>query len=103
MGNMDTKQQKHTFRRHLDVAAHSAQNVSLRRFRKEATAAWWRANPHGYRLPLKPMSPYNAFVREHMPHVMQSDPNMTSADAMCAVGEMWRAQKQQRLLKELDF
>ena len=49
------------------------------------------------------MSPYNAFVREHMPRVLQSDPNMTRTDAMRAVGEMWRAHKQQRLLEELDF
>ncbi len=104
IGNMDNnKQPKRTYRQPLDEAAHRAKGVSLRRFRKEATAAWWRANPHGSRQQIKPMSPYNAFVREHMPRVLQSEPGMTRADAMRAVGEMWRAHKHQQLLAELDF
>jgi hypothetical protein len=99
----NNKQPKRTYRQPLDEAAHRAKGVSLRRFRKEATAAWWRANPHGSRQQIKPMSPYNAFVREHMPRVLQSEPGMTRADAMRAVGEMWRAHKHQQLLAELDF
>ncbi len=103
MQNMDNNKHKHTYKHYLDDAARHAPSLSLRKFRKEATAAWWRVHPHGLTQPLKPTSPYNAFVREHMPRVMKADPAMSRADAMRAVGEMWRERKQQQLLKELDF
>ncbi len=101
--NMDNNKHKHTYKHYLDDAVHRSQSLSLRKFRKEATAAWWRAHPRGLTQKVKPMSPYNAFVREHMPSVMKSDPSMTRVDAIRAVGEMWREHKQQKLLAELDF
>jgi hypothetical protein len=94
---------KHMYKHYLDEASRHAQRMSLRRFRKEATAAWWRAHPHGFTHQLKPTSPYNAFVREHMPCIMKAHPKMSRADAMRAMSEMWRAHKQQKLMDELDF
>lgn len=66
-------------------------NISLARFKKEASKAWHRAFPDG--LEKRELRGYQLFVKENMAAVKAAHPNKTHAERMAIIGGMWQESK----------
>lgn len=75
----------------LDKVIADFGNITMSRFKKEATAAWKRAFPEG--IEKREVKGYQLFVKENMAQVKAAHPDVSHKERIAIIGRMWQESK----------
>jgi len=71
-------------------------NITLRKFRREASMAWQRKYPDNN----APQGAFQAFIKNNIANVRENNKDMSHQDHMRMVGKMWSDNKKTRFYQE---